>query len=138
MTVKIAILFRTKGNFFVDNKTSHRKERETMLYNMAQGPISEKLWDYLLSQVSETPSQELLDRARVTFEEEKIGHLFEQLRFTRSCQVEDLRGSRPRFYVVCKMNLDDEQKRSDDQREVYNRLKYHGLQSTLEEADPQG
>lgn len=66
-----------------------------MLYNLAQNPISDRLREYLLAQVSETPPQETLDKIGT-----KIGkEWFDKLNFHRTARVDDVHGGRPRFFV---------------------------------------
>ena len=71
---------------------------EPMLYNLAQSPISDGLWEYLLAQVPDTPPQEVLDQIKAQLEAKKLGDWFDKLTFPKTVSLDD-GGKRLKFFV---------------------------------------
>ena len=73
------------------------------LHSLSQGPISEKLWKFLIAQVPEMPPQEILDQIKARLEEKNVGDWFGKITFTRAASVDDIGDKHPQFFVSWKL-----------------------------------
>jgi hypothetical protein len=86
----------------------HQQGVKAMLYNIAQGPLSDGLREFLINQLPETPPADVLDKIIQALKERKIACIYGKIGFTRIAEVNDtpsLEAPRhPEFQVTWRMN----------------------------------
>ncbi|KKR28393.1 MAG: hypothetical protein UT61_C0051G0005 [Candidatus Woesebacteria bacterium GW2011_GWA1_39_8] len=79
------------------------------LYNMGQRPLSEGLRNYLVGQLPDAPSEDILNQIKEKMEKEGIAEKFDQLCFSKIPGIKDYydHSGYPKFYVDWSISLNN-------------------------------